>query len=240
MGAQWKQKWRELYANKKGQIVGKLVREIQVAVQQGGVDPELNARLAAALEKARKNSVTRDTIERAIKTGSGQGGEKTQLEAVIYEGFAPHKIPVMVEAFTDNRNRTGPEIRMLFKNGSLGTPGSVAFLFEHTGVVEATHTDAARDPEEDAIEAGAQNVEPLEADEIAAGEQGWTFLTEPKDLAAVSKALAGMGWKLQASELRQIAKSFPDLTEEQSEEVGRFLSAMDDHADVHHVFAAVK
>lgn len=240
MGAQWKQKWRELTSNKKGQVVGKLVREIQVAVQQGGTDPDMNARLYAALEKARKNSVTRDTIERAIKTGSGQGGEKAQLETVIYEGFTPHKIPVMVEALTDNRNRTGPEIRTLFKSGSLGTPGSVGFFFEHMGVVEAVHPEAEREAEDDAIEAGAQNVEELDAEEIPEGHTGATFLTDPKELAAVSKALAAMGWKLQASELRYLAKTFPELTEEQHEEVGVFLSALDDHGDVHRVYAAVK
>ncbi|MDB6070518.1 MAG: hypothetical protein JWL81_1689 [Verrucomicrobiales bacterium] len=240
MGAQWKQKWRELTSNKKGQVVGKLVREIQVAVQQGGTDPDMNARLYAALEKARRNSVTRDTIERAIKTGSGQGGEKTQLETVIYEGFTPHKIPVMVEALTDNRNRTGPEIRMLFKTGALGTPGSVGFFFEHMGVVEAVHPEASREAEDDAIEAGAQNVEELDPEEIPEGHIGATFLTDTKELAAVSKALAALGWKLQASELRYLAKTFPDLTEEQQSEVGAFLSALDDHSDVHRVYAAFK
>lgn len=241
MGAQWKQKWRELTANKKGQIVGKLVREIQIAVQQGGTDPDMNARLYAALEKARKNSVTRDTIERAIKVGSGQGGEKAQLETVVYEGFGPHKIPVMVEALTDNRNRTGPEIRTLFnKTGTLGTPGSVGFFFEHMGVVEAVHSEAGRDAETDAIEAGAQNVEELDAEEVPEGHTGATFLTEPKELAAVSKALTALGWKLQASELRHLAKTFPDLTEQQHDEVSAFLSGLDDHSDVHRVYAALK
>ena len=240
MGAQWKQKWRELTSNKKGQVVGKLVREIQVAVQQGGPDPEMNARLYAALEKARRNSVTRDTIERAIKTGSGQGSEKTHLETVIYEGFTPHKIPVMVEALTDNRNRTGPEIRTLFKAGALGTPGSVAFFFEHTGVVEAIHPHPAPDPEDHAIESGAQNVEPLDPEEIPEHHTGATFLTDPKDLAAVSKSLTALGWKLQASELRYLAKTYPDLTPDQHQEVGNFLAALDDHSDVHRVYAALK
>src|SRR6185436_10187490 len=116
----------------------------------------------AALEKARKASVTRDTIDRAIKKGSGQTDEKIEFETVVYEGFAPHKVPVIVECLTDNRNRTAPDIRNLFKTGSLGQPGSVAFFFDHLGVVEATHPDKTRDPEGDAIEAGAQNVEPLD------------------------------------------------------------------------------
>jgi len=105
MGAQWKQAGRELAAQKKGQLVAKLVREIMVAAKLGDPDPALNARLFAAVEKARKASVTRDTIERAIKKGSGQTDEKIEFETVVYEGFAPHKVPVVVECLTDNRNR---------------------------------------------------------------------------------------------------------------------------------------
>ena len=108
MGAQWKQAGREANAQKKGQMVVKLVREIMVAAKLGGPDPDSNARLAAAVEKARKASVFRDTIERAIKKGSGQTDEKIVYELVTYEGFAPHKVPVVVECLTDNRNRTAP------------------------------------------------------------------------------------------------------------------------------------
>src|SRR6476620_10123671 len=156
MGAQWKQAGREANAQKKGQMVVKLVREIMVAAKLGGADIDTNPRLAAAVEKAKKSSVYKDTIERAIKKGAGLTEEKVQFELVTYEGFAPHKVPVVVECLTDNRNRTAPEIRHLFRSGSLGNPGSVAFFFNHLGVVEATHTDANRDAEGDAIEAGAQ------------------------------------------------------------------------------------
>ena len=135
MGAQWKQAGREANAQKKGQLVVKLVREIMVAAKLGGPDPDLNARLAAAVEKARKSSVTRDTIERAIKKGAGLTDEKVVFETITYEGFAPHKVPVIVECLTDNRNRTAPEIRNIFRVGSLGQPGSVAFFFNHLGVV---------------------------------------------------------------------------------------------------------
>src|SRR5262245_31535344 len=179
-------------------MTAKLVREIMVAAKLGGADPDLNPRLAAAVEKARKASVYRDTIERAIKKGAGLLDEKIEYENVVYEGFAPHKVPVMVECLTDNRNRTAPDIRNLFKAGSLGNPGSVAFFFDHLGVVEATHTDRSRDPEGDAIEAGAQNVENLEAEEVGEGEIGARFYTEPKELAAVSKWLAKAGWKVSA------------------------------------------
>src|SRR5207237_7858847 len=212
MGAQWKQAGREANAQKKDQLVSKLVREIMVAAKLGGPDPELNPRLAAAVEKARKASVYRDTIERAIKKGCGQTDEKVNFELVTYEGFAPHKVPIVVECLTDNRNRTAPEIRNLFKAGSLGQPGSVAFFFNHLGVVEATHPDPNRDAEGDAIEAGAQEIEPLEADEVPEGRKGARFLTEMKDLDAVSKALKAAGWTVIAAEMRYLAKNFPELT----------------------------
>src|SRR5690349_20362495 len=125
MGAQWKQKWRELHADQKGKLVGKLTREIQVATKLGGPNPEFNARLAAAITNAKKQSVTRDTIERAIAKGSGTGADAVQYHTVVYEGFAPHQVPVIVECLTDNNNRTSTEIKMLFKAGTLGTPGSV-------------------------------------------------------------------------------------------------------------------
>lgn len=240
MGAQWKQAGREINAQKKGQMVVKLVREIMVAARLGGPDPDLNARLAAAIEKAKKSSVYKDTIERAIKKGAGIGDEKVEFETVVYEGFAPHKVPVVVECLTDNRNRTAPELRNLFKAGSLGQPGCVSFFFNHLGVIEATHTDANRDAEGDAIEAGAQEIESLEAEEVPEGQKGARFLTGLKDLDAVSKALKAAGWNIVAAEMRYVAKSFTDLSEKDRNEVMDFLNALDDHDDVHRVYAALK
>jgi YebC/PmpR family DNA-binding regulatory protein len=238
MGAQWKQAGRELNAQKRGQAVVKLVREIMVAAKLGGADPDLNARLAAAVEKARKNSVTRDTIERAIKKGAGLTDEKINFELVTYEGFAPHKVPVIVECLTDNRNRTAPEIRNLFKTGSLGQPGSVSFFFNHLGVIEATHPDPKRDAEGDAIEAGAQEVEPLEEHDGAA--KGARFITEIKDLDPVAKALKAAGWTVLASEIRYLAKNFTEVNDVARKEVVEFLDALDDHDDVHRVYAALR
>ncbi len=240
MGAQWKQAGREANAQKRGQMVSKLVRELVVAAKLGGSDPDLNARLAAAVEKARKNSVPRDTIDRAIKKGSGQTDEPVAFESVTYEGFAPHKVPVIVECLTDNRNRTAPEIRKLFQAGSLGQPGSVGFFFDHLGVVEATHTETGRDAEGDAIEAGAQNVESLEAEDVPAGQIGHRFLTDPKDLSTVSKWLAQAGWKIVASEMRFLAKNPVELPAPHRQQVTDFLNALDDHDDVHRVYAALK
>ena len=240
MGAQWKQAGREANAQKKGQMVAKLVRELMVAAKLGGSDPDLNPRLAAAVEKARKASVYRDTIERAIKKGSGQTDEKVNFELVTYEGFAPHKVPVVVECLTDSRNRTAPEIRNLFKTGSLGQPGSVAFFFNHLGVVEATHADLNHDAEGDAIEAGAQEIEPLEPEEVPEGQKGARFLTEIKALDSVSKALKAAGWKISSSEIRYVAKNLTVLSEAARKEVTDFLNALDDHDDVHRVYAALK
>jgi len=240
MGAQWKQAGREANAHKKGQVVVKLVREIMVAARLGGADPDLNARLATAVEKARKASVTRDTIERAIKKGAGLTDEKVEYESVTYEGFAPHKVPVIVECLTDNRNRTAPDIRRIFKVGSLGNPGSMAFFFNHRGVVEANHPDAKRDAEGDAIEAGAQEVEPLEAEETPEGRQGARFITEIKDLDHVTKALKAAGWTVTASEMRYLAKNFLELDAAARKQVTDFLHELDDHDDVQHVYAALR
>src|SRR2546430_167128 len=213
MGAQWKQAGREANAQKRSQLVNKLVREIMVAAKLGGPDPDLNPRLAAAVEKAKKASVYRDTIERAVKKGSGQTDDNVSFELVTYEGFAPHKVPVVIECLTDNRHRTAPEIRNLFKAGSLGQPGSVGFFFNHLGVVEATHADRNRDAEGDAIEAGAQEIEPLEPEEVPEGQKGARFLTEIKDLDSVSKGLKAAGWTIVSAEIRYLAKNFPELNE---------------------------
>src|SRR6476661_6801983 len=244
MGRQWLQAKRDVANLRKGQVVGKLVKEIMVAAKLGGPDPESNARLFAAVEKGRKASVTRDVIERAIKKGAGIGDEKLVLEHIVFEGYAPHKVPLIVEILTDNNNRTAPEIRVLFKRGGqLGTPGSNKFLFDHVGLVDAHHADPGADIEAAAIEANAQNVEPLsnaENDDIPEGTAGARFITERGDLHAVTQWLASNGWTVVTSELGYIAKSFPELTDEQRQHTGEFLQTLEDHDDVHRVWAAIK
>jgi len=243
MGRQWLQAKREVANLKKGQVVGKLVKEIMVAAKLGGADPEGNARLFAAVEKGRRASVTRDVIERAIKKGAGIGADKLIMDLVVFEGYAPYKVPVIVEVLTDNNNRTAPEMRLLFKKGQLGAPGSNKFLFDHVGLVEAHHPDASADIEAAAIEAGAQNVEPLshaDNDDIPEGTVGARFISERSDLHTVSKWLAQNGWTVVTSELGYIAKNFPTLTDAQRTEVGEFLHAIDEHDDVHRVWAALK
>lgn len=241
MGAQWKQKWRELAADQKGRLVGKLTREIQVAARLGGPNPEFNARLFAAIAAAKKQSVTRDAIERALAKGSGTGADAVQFQTVVFEGFAPHRVPVMVECLTDNNNRTSSEVKVLFKSGSMGTPGSVAWMFEHCGLIEGQHTDTSIDLETAALEAGADNVEPLELDDDeAAGQIGARFFTATTELDTVTKALKAAGWQITTSELHYHPKDCPELSDSQREEVTRFLQALDGHADVHRVYAALK
>lgn len=143
MGAQWKAKGKELAANARGKLFGRLSKDIMVAAR-GGADPAGNSRLRLVVEQARKVSMPKDTVDRAIKKGAGIGSDAVHFEHVIYEGFAPHRVPVMVECLTDNVNRTAPEMRVLFRKGQLGTSGSVAWDFDHVGMIEAE--PAARVP----------------------------------------------------------------------------------------------
>ena len=243
MGRQWLHAKRAVASMKKAQATGKVVREIMVAAKMGGPDPEGNARLAAAVEKARKESVSRDVIERAIKKGAGTGEEKLVMEHVTFEGYAPHKVPVIVEVYTDNVNRTAPEIRQIFRQGQLGTAGSNKFLFEHTGIVEAYYPDPNADLEAAGIEAGANEVEALshdQNDDIPAGSAGARFLADRPSIHAVSKWLSQNGWKVITSEIGYVAKNYPELGEPQRAEVGEFLQELDDHDDVHRVWAALR
>ena len=243
MGRQWLHAKRLVAGLKKGRTTGKLVREISVAAKMGGADISSNARLFTAVEKAKKDSVTKDAIQRAINKGAGIGGEKLVMDQVVYEGRAPHNVPVIVEVYTDNVNRTAPEIRVLFKKGLLATTGSNKFLFDHVGLVEAHHPDANMDREAAAIEAGANDFEPLaheQNDDIPEGAAGAKFICERTAVAEVAKWLAANGWTVVTSELGYIPKQFPELTETQLAEVGEFLQTLDDHDDVHRVWAAVK
>ncbi len=235
MGAQWKAKHKDLAANAKGRLFGKLVKDIMIAARDGA-DPNANARLRLAVEQARKASMPKDTLDRAIKKGAGLSGEVVHFEHVIYEGFAPHRVPVMVECQTDNVNRAASEMRVLFRKGQLGTSGSVAWDFDHVGLIEAEPATPGADPELAAIEAGAQDFEP-------ADEEGATlFITEPTDLDLVGRALPQHGFKLLSSKLGYRPKnpvSAASLTPEQLDEVETFLAALDANEDVQNVFAGL-
>lgn len=240
MGAQWKHQGKVSGAAQKGVMVHKLTKEIQVAAKLGQPDPNHNPRLRAAVEAAKKQSVTKDTIERAIRKGAGLDKDAAQFETVTYEGFGPHKVPVIVECLTDNKNRTAAQIKLLFRAGQMGTPGSVAWMFDRMGVIEAAHADQTQDLESIAIEIGAQSVEPLEKEEVEANHTGARFWTEVADLDGANKTLLSLNWKITKSELGYNPKNLIELSGEEEKEVIGFLQEIDDFDDVHRVYAALK
>ena len=230
MGAQWKAKHKEAAANAKGRIFGKLSKEIMIAARSGA-DPDMNPRLRLVVEQAKKASMPKDTLERAIKKGAGLTGEVVHYERTLYEGFAPHQVPLIVECLTDNVNRTVAEIRVLFRKGQLGSSGSVSWDFDHVGMIEAMPQGDA-DPEMAAIEAGAQDFE-------AADEGATLFITEPTDLDAVCKALPEHGFTVQAAQLGYRPKNPVSLSGAELEEVEAFLEAIDAHDDVQNVYVGL-
>ena len=235
MGAQWKAKGKELAANARGRVFGKLSKDIMIAARSGA-DPAANARLRLLVEQARKVSMPKDTLDRAIKKGAGLTGEAVNFEHVIYEGYAPHRVPLMVECLTDNVNRTAPEMRVLFRKGQLGTSGSVAWDFDHVGMIEAEPAAKGADAELAAIEAGAQDFEPGLEDGST------TFLTDPADLDLVSRALPTHGFTILSAKLGYKAKNPVDpasLSAEQLEEVEAFLAAIDANDDVQNIYAGL-
>jgi YebC/PmpR family DNA-binding regulatory protein len=232
MGAQWKQKGREQGAEAKGRLFTKLAKEIMVASRAGGPDPGSNSRLRLAIEQAKRASMTRETLERAIKKGAGLLDDQSQFETVIYEGFAPYQVPVIVECLTDNKNRTAPNMRQLFRKGQLGASGSVSWDFTRCGTIEATPPAGDVDVEEAAINAGAQDVE--------AADDGQTrFTTEPTDLDIVAKALGASGWNVTLANLIWVAKNPVKLEGAERAEVEAFLAAVDDDDDVRAMFVGL-
>ena len=231
MGAQWKTKIKETTANAKGKIFTKLAKEIMVAARHGA-DPEMNSRLRMALDQAKKASMPKDTIDRVIKKGAGLMDEGVHYEKVIYEGFAPHQVPVIVECLTDNVNRTVTNIRILFRKGHLGNTGSVAWDFDHLGMIEATPQSPNADPETAAIEAGARDLEP--------GENNATlFYTDPTELDAVTRALPKHGFTVQSAQLGYRPKNPVTLSAAERAEVEAFLEAVDADDDVQNVYAGL-
>jgi YebC/PmpR family DNA-binding regulatory protein len=227
MGAQWKAKGKAENSNAKGKVFSKLAKEIMVAAR-GGADPSMNARLRLAVDNAKKHSMPKETLERAIKKGAGLLDDATQFESVVYEGFAPHRVPVMVECLTDNKNRTATNIRILFRKGQLSP---VAWDFAHLGMIEASPQEGAADAETAAIEAGAQDVEPVD-------DTTSRFYTEPSDLDVVQRALADQKWTVVTAALGWRAKNPVKVADEAARaEVVSFLEALDEDDDVQHIYA---
>jgi YebC/PmpR family DNA-binding regulatory protein len=231
MGAQWKAKGREEAAAAKGRIFTKLSKEIMVAAR-AGIDPDINSRLRMAIEQAKKASMPKETLERAIKKGAGLVDEGVNYEKLTYEGFAPHRVPVIVECLTDNINRTVSNIRVLFRKGQLGASGSVSWDFEHLGMIEAFPAKAGADPEVAAIEAGARDLEAMENGDTL-------FLTEPTEMDAVSRALPAHGFTVRSAQIGYRPKNPVTLGTAELAEVEAFLEAVDADDDVQNVYAGL-
>jgi YebC/PmpR family DNA-binding regulatory protein len=235
MGAQWKAKHKDLAANAKGRLFGKLAKDIMIAARHGA-DPAANSRLRLVVEQARKVSMPKETLDRAIKKGAGLTGEAVHFEHVIYEGFAPHRVPVMIECLTDNVNRAASDMRVLFRKGQQGTSGSVSWDFDHVGIIEAEPAQPGADPEMAAIEAGAQDFDVGDEDGVT------VFMTDPTDLDLVSRALPAQGFTVLSAKLGYKPKNPIDpasLSPEQLDEVESFLAALDANEDVQNVFAGL-
>jgi len=216
---------------KRGALFTKLARAIQVAAREGGGDPAGNAALAQAVQKAREARMPKDNIERAIAKGTGADSDGEKIEAVTYEGYGPAGVAVLVEALTDNRNRTGADVRHAFSSsgGGLGEPGSVAWNFEKKGLIVV---DAGRYGEDDlmpAIDAGAEDV--------AADDDVFEVLTAPADLIAVCEALEQAEVEMQSAELTMRAGSRVRVEENQVASLMRLIDTLEDHDDVAAVHA---
>jgi YebC/PmpR family DNA-binding regulatory protein len=216
---------------KRGQLFTKLARAIQVAAREGGGDPAGNAALANAVQKAKDARMPKDSIERAVAKGAGADSGAEAIESVVYEGYGPGGVAILVEVLTDNRNRTGAEVRNVFSRsgGSLGEPGSVAWVFDKKGVILV---DAERYSEDDliaAIDAGAEDV--------AVDENVYEVVTEPGDLQAVREALEGSEVELQSAELTLRPTTRIPIDETQVGSLLRLIEALEEHDDVAAVHA---
>lgn len=216
---------------RRGQHFTKLARAITVAAREGGGDPTANSGLALAIQKARDASMPKDNIERAIAKGTGEGADAEQIETVLYEGYGPGGVALLIEALTDNRNRTGAEMRHILGKygGNLGEPGSVSYLFDKRGVIVV---DANRYGEDDlmpAIDAGAED--------IALDEDVYEVITEPADLATARDALTAAGVELESADLTQRPRARVPIDESDAGKLIKLIDALEENDDVNAVHA---
>jgi YebC/PmpR family DNA-binding regulatory protein len=216
---------------RRGQHFTKLARAITVAAREGGGDPDGNPSLALAIQKARDASMPKDNIERAIAKGTGEGVDADQIETVLYEGYGPGGVALLIEALTDNRNRTGADVRHLLSKhgGNLGEPGSVSYLFDKRGVIVV---DASRYDEDDlmpAIDAGAED--------IARDDDVFEVITEPSDLVGVREALREAGVEFESADVSQRPKVRVPLEESDAAKLLKLIDALEESDDVGAVHA---
>jgi YebC/PmpR family DNA-binding regulatory protein len=216
---------------RRGQHFTKLTRAITVAAREGGGDIEGNPSLALAVQKARDASMPKDNIERAIAKGTGEGVDADQIETVVYEGYGPGGVALLIEALTDNRNRTGADVRHALSKhgGNLGEPGSVAYLFDKKGVIVV---DGARYDEDDlmvAIDAGAED--------ISQDDDVFEIVTEPADLTAVRAALTDAGVEAESGDVVQRPRVRVPLEETDATRLLKLIDALEESDDVNEVHA---
>jgi YebC/PmpR family DNA-binding regulatory protein len=218
---------------KRGKLFSKLTRAIIVAAREGGPDPAGNLALQNAVEKARSYSMPKDNIDRAIAKGSGADADQSQFETVVYEGFGPSGVAVIVEALTDNRNRTAAEVRHTFSksDGNLGGSGAVAWLFERRGVVLV---DAGGADEDELTLAAAEGG----AEDVALDGSSFVVTSAPEQLSAVRAAVESAGFTIESSELTMVAKTTVEVEDESdAKKILRLIDELEDNDDVQEVFA---
>jgi len=218
---------------KRGKLFSKLTRAIIVAAKEGGPDPAGNLALQNAIEKARSNSMPKDNIDRAIAKGAGTDGSAEQFETVVYEGYGPAGVAVIVEALTDNRNRTAGEVRHIFakNDGNLGTSGAVAWLFERRGLVLVL---AAGADEDELTLAAAEGG----ADDVSLDGSSYEVLTAAEQLASVREAVAAAGFEIESAELTMLPKTTVAVEDEnEAKKILRLIDQLEDNDDVQDVYA---
>src|SRR4051812_43268371 len=216
---------------RRGKLFTKLARAITVAAKEGGGDPDGNPALSLAMQKAKDASMPKDNIERAIAKGTGEGADADALETVVYEGYGPGGVAIMIEALTDNRNRTGSEVRHILgkHGGNLGEPGSVAYLFDKTGVVVVDGERYSEDDLMPAVDAGAED--------IVLDDDVFEVLTEPSDLAAVHAALVAAGIEVSNAEVMQRPKTLVPLDEDGATKLMKLIDTLEELDDTDTVHA---
>jgi YebC/PmpR family DNA-binding regulatory protein len=215
----------------RGKLFAKLARQLEVTARAGGGDPDANPPLRTAVQKAKAAQMTNDAIDRAIKRGTGEGDAGT-YESVMYEGYAPGGVALLIDVLTDNRNRTGSEVRGVFNKlgGSLAEPGSVSWQFRRRGIIEV---DGAAD--EDALMLAALDAG---ADDVARDGDSWTVTTEPSTVYEVRQALADAGFTIEAADTPLVSDNLVPLTaSDEARKVLRIVEALEDNDDVQDVFS---
>ena len=222
---------KEATDSARAKIFTKIGREMAVVVKEGGPDPANNSKLATLIAKAKANNVPNDNIERIIKKAAGDG-DKNNYETMVYEGYGPSGVAVIVECLTDNKNRTAGDVRHYFDKfgGNLGTTGCVSFMFSDQGTVIIENNGADEDKiMEDCFEAGA--------DDFSIEDEVIEIVCGPNDVTAVSEALTGMGYKVVSAEAEKVPSNYTKLEDEEAiKKMQLLLDTLEDNDDVQNVY----